>query len=209
MKKFIKSGFWTTKKSGATPKGWLDLTELIKSFIPKTKYKVFTALLTQSGGDNTQYINWDDDPNTLTIGVTYTITSNDDNTNFVIAGAPNNNVGTSFVATSQIVGWNIDSQGDNQVSYNTGAPVATILENTIGNIWFAYNGVGSYFAMSNHLFTVNKSMGLIGTPTEGVLNNNFAGINSFGDTTFIISVMEEIPSNDLLYNVPIEIRVYD
>ena len=30
MKTFIKSGFWTTKKTGATPKGWLDLTKLIK-----------------------------------------------------------------------------------------------------------------------------------------------------------------------------------
>lgn len=30
MKTFIKSGFWTSKKTGATPKGWLDLTKLIK-----------------------------------------------------------------------------------------------------------------------------------------------------------------------------------
>ena len=30
MKTFIKSGFWTTKKTGATPRGWLDLTKLIK-----------------------------------------------------------------------------------------------------------------------------------------------------------------------------------
>lgn len=30
MKTFIKSGFWATKKTGAPPKGWLDLTKLIK-----------------------------------------------------------------------------------------------------------------------------------------------------------------------------------
>ena len=30
MKAFIKSGFWTTKKTGATQKGWLDLTKLIE-----------------------------------------------------------------------------------------------------------------------------------------------------------------------------------
>ena len=30
MKTFIKSGFWTSKKTGATPKGWLDLIKLIK-----------------------------------------------------------------------------------------------------------------------------------------------------------------------------------
>ena len=30
MKTFIKSGFWATKKTGATPKGWLDLIKLIK-----------------------------------------------------------------------------------------------------------------------------------------------------------------------------------
>ena len=30
MKTFIKSGFWTTRKTGVTPRGWLDLTKLIK-----------------------------------------------------------------------------------------------------------------------------------------------------------------------------------
>ena len=38
MKLFIKSGFWTTKKTGATPKGWLDLTKLIEDNI-SSNYK--------------------------------------------------------------------------------------------------------------------------------------------------------------------------
>ena len=38
MKTFIKSGFWTTKNTGATPKGWLDLTKLIEDNI-SSNYK--------------------------------------------------------------------------------------------------------------------------------------------------------------------------
>ena len=38
MKTFIKSGFWTTKKTGATPKGWLELTKLIEDNI-SSNYK--------------------------------------------------------------------------------------------------------------------------------------------------------------------------
>jgi hypothetical protein len=173
------------------------------------KYKVFTALLTQSGGGDTQYINWDDDPNTLTVGVTYTITSNDDNSNFIPNGAPDNNVGTSFIATSSVVAWGTDNTGDNQVSYNGGAPVATVLENTIGNIWFIYTGVGLYSVESNGLFTVDKSFSLIGTPSEGVQNNNFAGVNFESDSKFIIYVVEGDSIDDLLSKTPIEIRVYN
>lgn len=47
MATFIKAGLWTKKKEGY--KGELNLDQLIESTIPSSKYKVYTALLTQSG----------------------------------------------------------------------------------------------------------------------------------------------------------------
>jgi hypothetical protein len=45
--------------------------------------------------------------------------------------------------------------------YNTGAPVATVLENTIGNIWFEDQGVGAYNCYSSGLFPENKTFIII------------------------------------------------
>lgn len=179
-------------------------------------YKVYTALLTQSGGDNIQYINWDDDPNTLTIGVTYTITQNEDNTDFIPVGAPNNNVGTSFVATGTVVNWPTGpSTGNNQLSFNTGAPVVTVLENTIGNIWFTYNAVGNYVANSDDLFTINKT-------TTAFLPNQYieSPVDIFSYTGYVagpdivvINSYFNYSPQDSIYGAyapnSIEIRVYN
>jgi hypothetical protein len=114
----------------------------------KPKYKVYTALVTQNGGDDQLIL--EDEP--LTIGVTYQV---DDPTggDFTNVGAPDNNQGTFFIAT----GTTPNSWGAATLLYNTGAPVVTVLENTIGNIWFTYDNVGIYFANSNTLFTENKT----------------------------------------------------
>lgn len=174
-------------------------------------YKVFTALLSQGGGDDVQYINWDDNPNTLTIGVTYTITENDDNSNFIPNGAPNNNVGTSFIATSSVVAWGTGNTGSNQVSYNTGAPVATVLDNTIGNIWFSYNNDGYYAANSDNLFTIGKSSIIVGNTTwdggSGLISSGFDG-NSFA--AIVTTLTDGTPARTGgLLNTLIEIRVYN
>ena len=179
----------------------VHLNDEIKT-ITISNYKVYTALLTQSGGDDIQVINWDDDPNTLTIGVTYTITENDNNTDFISVGSPNNNVGTSFVATSTIVNWPVGpSTGNNQVLYNTGAPVVTVLENTIGNIWFTYQDVGNYFVNSDGLFITNKTYidfgGFYGGDNWINIYDNSNVIELFGS------------NNGILANIPIEIRVYN
>jgi hypothetical protein len=117
-------------------------------------YKVFTALLTQSGGSVTNDIYEGE----LTIGVTYFINGNAilDGCDFTNVGAPNNNPGTYFVATGTTPNWNGTTNPD-MLTYNTGAPVATVLENTIGNIWFSYDNVGIYYVSSNNLFTENKT----------------------------------------------------
>ena len=168
------------------------------------KYKVYTALLTQIGGD--KQVTLIDEP--LTIGVTYKISDQAGGTwDFTNVGAPNNNAGTYFVAT----GTTPNSWGTNgMLSYNTGAPVVTVLENTIGDIRFEYGNTGSYGVWSNSLFTIDKSTMVVGGPTwdggTGYFSYGFDG-DSLG---FIISRdFSNSYLNDNLKNTFLEIRVYN
>jgi hypothetical protein len=163
-------------------------------------YKVYTALLTQSGSGDSTTISTGD----LTIGVSYTV--NDVGGDWKNVGAPNNEIGTSFVAT----GLTPNSWGEGRLSYNTGAPVVTVLENTIGNIWFEYQNTGSYGVLSNSLFTIDKSTIVVGPPTwdggTGYFSYGFDG-DSLG---FIVSRdFSNSYLNDNLKNTFLEIRVYN
>lgn len=117
-------------------------------------YRVYTALLSQTGeGSNVNGVS-----NTpLLPGVTYEIIDNDSGTaDFTNVGAPNNTVGTFFVAT----GTTPTSWGDNllgQLQYDSSAPTVVVLENTIGNIWFTYRTPGEYRCKSDNLFTIDKT----------------------------------------------------
>ena len=120
-------------------------------------YKVYTALLTQSGGDSPESNN-NINQEPLQIGRTYNISINDEpKTDFTSVGAPNNNVGTYFVATGSVVDWPSDVSLMCELTSNTGAPVAIVLDNTIGNIWFTYVGTGIYSVNSNNLFKEDKT----------------------------------------------------
>jgi hypothetical protein len=95
------------------------------------------------------------------------------------------------------------------LTYDAGAPVATVLENTIGNVWFNYDEVGSYILNSAGLFTINKTVKYINTlnPEEGnVWVENTQNVDSVylgtSDSSFT-------RTNSLLYITPIEIRVYN
>ena len=169
-------------------------------------YKVYTALLTQSGGSDVLFIG-SDDIHPLVIGVTYTITLNFGDADFTNVGAPNNNLGTSFVATGTIPNsWG--TPGENQVSYNTGAPVVTVLENTIGNISFAYFAIGTYIINSNSLFTNNKFALFMGNMvTEADVNISCEYSNN--STVYMNVVQANNSADGELTNTPIEIRVYN
>lgn len=176
-------------------------------------YKVYTALLTQSGGDDPQGIGSGDLP--LVVGVTYMINGGFAGDDFTNVGGPlityNGEFdGYYFVATGTIP--NNWTNGTGLV-YNTGAPVVTVLENTIGNIWFTYIDIGRYSINSNGLFP-------IATPAVFIGNNfNMDGyppaICGINEVTRSTNTMELITVsyidgnlNDLLLNTPIEIRVY-
>ena len=169
-------------------------------------YKVFTALLTQSGGDNRIVI----DGGALTKGITYSFDGIVGIWDFSNLGGPKFPDMTTFVATSD--GEPISFGAE--LAYNTGAPVVTVLENTIGNIWFTYLDAGIYSISSSELFTVGKSW----TPTITIFNDT-AGLrdgevceirqDSFDE--YIIATYDQtgIYIDNMLYNTPIEIRVYN
>ena len=181
---------------------WYTMQDVSDSVQP---YRVFTALLTQSGGD---------DPGTksdgdLTIGVTYYISSVDDGVygDFTNVGAPNNDVGTYFVATGETP----NKWGKTSLAYNTGAPVATVLENTIGNVWFEYKTTGAYQARSSDLFLENKttlSINLMGSDL-GTGYLCLGAINSTVDLTIVTGTESGYQDNILVFPTPIEIRVYN
>ena len=177
----------------------------------KPKYKVYTALLTQSGGDQWLGITSGE----LTIGVTYYIETPTGNPDFTNVGAPNNNFGTYFVATGTTP--NSWGTGGCNLAYNTGAPVVTVLENTIGNIWFTYSAPGEYYANSDELFTVGKTWGVAdatyegstGTPVPTLIDN--AGIFGANPPLQVGIRLKggDYGGDSLLNNTPIEIRVYN
>jgi hypothetical protein len=168
-------------------------------------YKVYTALLTQSGGSDIQSVYA---PNTLTIGVTYQIIQDDIGCDFTNVGSPNNSVGTYFVAT----GITPNSWGDTSsaaLEYNTGAPVATVLENTIGNVWFEYNNVGEYYVKSNVLFTTNKTLAFGSFYNPGPQIYFYINNSIINENEVFLQTGDPTSADGYLSNTPIEIRVYN
>jgi hypothetical protein len=134
---------------------------------------------------------------------------------FTNVGALNNNTGTYFVATGEIPNsWGPDEGSSSILQYNTGAPIATVLENTIGNLWFNYVDIGQYQLSSESLFTNLKSTSIMQTPTDsgdraapGLYTTYFDGENDFYISTFKVSGVGAV--NDYLLNTFMEIRVYN
>lgn len=203
MSIFVKAGLWLEKKTGY--KGEFNLTryvtDLIAATSPALPYKVYSALLTQNGDSNLVIYT----AGTLEIGKTYEIydLTGAANFDFTNVGAPNNNIGTYFVATGTIPNsWGINVG----LKANTGAPIVTVLENTIGNIWFTYESAGLYFMKSSGLFLNDKTWYSILANWNGG-NAHINNLTYIDDSTILIEVTNGI--NNYLIKAPIEIRVYN
>jgi hypothetical protein len=190
---------------------WYTMQDVTNTVRP---YQVFTALLTQSGGDTIVNI-CSDAIQPLSIGVTYFIDDNSNGGDFTNVGAPNNNQGTFFIATGTTPNsWGVSpEQGLVCLQYNQGAPVATILENTIGNIWFTYADVGLYNINSSGLFTNTKTINTI-DQTGNISANNDQPYYIYckGNTNLLeLYVLDAGLStiDGYLYDKLIEIRVYN
>ena len=178
------------------------------------KYKVYTALVSQSGGDDLQQIFGGD----LIIGVTYQIFDDGaglPNWDFTNVGAPNNDFETYFVAT----GTTPNSWGTGiGLLYNTGAPTVIVLENTIGNIWFTYNDPGIYSGgiygcNSDGLFIEDKVFTIVTNLTNQIDAPTYF-TTTFGydnDSTVLLktAIKDDYQNGLIAPNTPIEIRVYN
>jgi hypothetical protein len=171
-------------------------------------YKVYTALLTQSGGDDIIYTS----SGLLTIGVTYLINDLEDvvGADFTNVGAPNNDLGTYFIATGTTPNsWGTNPFGVAILQYNTGAPVATVLENTIGDIWFTYNNVGTYNIYSDSLFLIGKTITF--TTTSSSPSDSYWITTQIGNSEEIY--LFQFDASGSYYNnlrpTSLEIRIYN
>jgi hypothetical protein len=98
---------------------------------------------------------------------------------------------------------------------STNAPVATVLENTLGAVpvW-SRNTQGVYYATSANLFTVGKTTVSVGQNLT--VNGDFGVVNVAQDvnkiTLFVYDVDMSAPASsspdDMLSNTAIEIRIY-
>jgi len=192
-------------QAGNTVKTTVDsISEYVSDTVKP--YKVYTALLTQSGGNNPIQTSGDE---AIVKGVTYTIAYNPDNIDISSIGAPNNNVGTAFVSTRDASG---EFSTTIKLDNNTGAPVVTVLENTIGDIWFTYNAAGSYSLNSLNVFLEDKYFAPMPLSLYDESVNQGGGGGGYNwvrlsDSIVIISVLGA--GDNQLNNTPIEIRVYN
>jgi hypothetical protein len=194
----------------------LQLTNSDGQQVTGLPYQVYTALVTQSGGNDFQV----QSTGTLVIGRTYRILINPIDSpgyDFTNVGAPSNEVNVFFVATGTIPNsWGSQEGQIDILEYNLGAPEVIVLENTIGNIWWVYDSMGIYSIYSDGLFTVGKTM-VQGTTFYTADLDDLLTINSSVDSNSINEiVLNKVSGNNnridgYLYSpgVPIEIRVYN
>lgn len=201
--RFSVGSFWTLD-NGTTYK-CLDNTEgaaVWELYSSPINYKVYTALLTQSDASSPGVLSNSD----LTIGVTYQIkTGSSGSFDFTNVGAPNNNIGTYFMAT----GTTPNDWASAFLNYDTGAPTAIVLENTIGNIYFEYANAGEYVCKSPSLFTVNKTT----IDMDAYCQNGNPEANliyrDLDIASFTIGTYKGGFYNDYLSKNRLEIRVYN
>ena len=84
----------------------------------------------------------------------------------------------------------------------TDAPVATVLENTLGGtvVW-TRDGAGAYFATLTGVFTNNKTVAFI---SDGESNRNAIAVRFDDDSVYV----ETSGGDEELVNTSLEIRVY-
>ena len=203
------------------------------------QFKNGTNLIGQIGSDTSIFSINPNDIGLMAVGANDVYLANNSSKRLVVKGGGNVLIGTtadnvvdklqingSLIATSikklsAIAGGGqtLFADGNNSVGYKvytalltqTGivAPVATILENTIGTISWSRNSTGVYAATSSGLFTTNKTICFItngNAPTIGV----FEMYQSNTNTVILNSInMSSINTDVILTQATIEIRVYN
>lgn len=125
-----------------------------------------------------------------------------------------NNSKTEYLSLDDIRGYKVYTALLTQSG--TDAPVATVLENTLGDIVWSREGEGKYIATSTNLYTESKTLILHGVTDsfnseQGVIpfviQKDFSNSSIIKVNTF--SITSDIEQDGFLYETPIEIRVYN
>ena len=167
-------------------------------------YKVYTALLTQNGdGTSTQTTG------PLVVGKTYeivTFETGDDFTNVanVVSGVINTN-GCVFIAT----GTTPTDYSNGSELRDTSAPVAIILENTLGGdvVWTRI-GVGDFRGTLVSAFTLNKTIAFPEADIQQTPNMSVLTFGTIDENTVVIQSLNNLIIGDEFAGW-IEIRVYN
>ena len=179
---------------------WYTMEDVAYNVRP---YKVFTALLTQTGGTDYQTIT----SGQVEKGVTYRITDDGGSGwDFTNVGAPNNDIDTYFIATENTAPNSWGSGG--MLAYDLGAPVATVLENTIGDIYMIHSGdTGEYGIGWNFPFKEERTW--VATTPADIASGTLISIQRKTDESIVVKTnYDGSPADDLLEHTPIEIRCY-
>lgn len=182
---------------------WYTMEDVSNTVKP---YKAFSCLLTQDRNPSEETLVQDP----LTIGVTYKIANDTEGVvgDFTNVGAPNNEDGTSFIATGE----EPNSWGDSALLWDAGAPVVQVLENDLGNIFFVFKSTGSFVIVSDNLnFTPGKTAFINSTsyqPEIGVVTISPTNLNEEA-VTFTTSLSDGPEQKLVLLPTFVEIRVYN
>ena len=204
--------------------GSLEITGSLKQNGYEVKpYKVYTALLTQDHDGSDEQVQ---NTGTLIIGRTYYILIDQVDSpgyDFTNVGAPSNTSGVYFVATGTTPNsWGANEGGPDILRFNLGAPVVTVLENTIGNIYWTkdlFNN-GYYYANLSDGFPQGKTFVKIENPYSNdvsvavnMANTSVIPPNSIQVTSFYLGVDSGwngvYVADQRFLDTPIEIRVYN
>ena len=163
----------------------------------------YKFLLSQTGGDDPQTAT----SGSLTQGVTYEIVAFETGDDFTPSGAPNNDVGTKWIANNVAPTWSNGSE----IGWNGGAPFiyAQISDYTSYPFWFEWNSDGVYnlvktgdFDNTKTFYNMNfQSNDPSADFTYGArmkLNSGFIVFSSFDTNT---------PANDIIDKAPVEITI--
>jgi hypothetical protein len=130
---------------------------------------------------------------------------------FTNVGASSNTAGVWFVATGTTpTSWGANEGLVDILFWNAGTPIATVLENTIGNIWWTYNTNGTYLITSDGLFTSDKTFSILGPQTQNTPDTLYFQLTP--DTQYVCTLYTMYNGatvDQLLSNNSIEIRVYN
>ena len=171
-------------------------------------YKKYVATLSQSGDGTSTYTS-----GPLVVGKVYEITT-------YISGDDFSNVANVISGTTNTDGCLFLAIGDTPTNYSNGstlrdtsAPTANVFENTIGDIIWTRSNVGEYYGILVGAFGDGSKIFInpseVFVPTKYGYSISYDSADAIGVSSSDYSAWNTYTASDnILYDLPIEIRIY-